>query len=560
MAGPAQEEESESDDQMECMNAPEDPPRALAHSAAQSDPLTFKSAMKRPDGAKWMTACLEEMGNHMSNRTWDLVPLPPGAKALDAKWVLTVKHNADGSIERYKARMVAKGFSQRPGFEYSLDATFSPTYRPATLRLIASLAAIHGLKLHSIDISHAFILGDLQEEVYMCQPEGFHEGGPNIVCKLNKSLYGLKQSAHNWNKKLHGVLSSMGFTRLESDRSVYIFIRGDVRIIVPVFVDDITFASKSQEAIDSTIQELSTHFKLRNLGPTSFLLGIAITQDHKNGIVSLCQRQYILDVLERFGMSDCKPITTPLDPGLTLSTAFSPQTAQERQEMVSIPYLSAVGSLMYLATSTRPDIAYSVGLLARFSSNPGMRHWAAVKHLMRYIKGTLDLKLVYRRDAYQDGGNLFVTYSDADHGGCKDSGKSTGGYLTCVAGGAVGWSSKLQGIVTLSSTEAEYIAAVEAGKEALWMRNILREFGYPTHSAVTLFIDNQSAISVAKNPEHHGRMKHLDIRWYWLRDNVESGLLKPVHLSTNDNVADILTKGLPRAKVELFRAGLGLKP
>ena len=227
--------------------------------------------------------------------------------------------------------------------------------------------------------------------------------------------------------------------------------------------------------------------------------------------------------------------------------------------MVSIPYLSAVGSLMYLATSTRPDIAYSVGLLARFSSNPGMRHWAAVKHLMRYLKGTLDFKLVYRRDAYQDGGNLFVTYSDADHGGCKDSGKSTGGYLTCVAGGAVGWSSKLQGIVTLSSTEAEYIAAVEAGKEALWMRNILREFGYPTHSAVTLFIDNQSAISVAKNPEHHGRMKHLDLRWYWLRDNVESGALKPVHLSTNDNVADILTKALPRAKVELFRAGLGLK-
>ncbi len=165
--------------------------------------------MKRQDGPKWMTACLEEMGNHMSNRTWDLVQLPPGAKAIDSKWVLTIKHNADGSIERYKARMVAKGFSQRPGFEYSLDATFSPTYRPATLRLITALAAIDGLKLHSIDISHAFILGDLQEDVYMRQPEGFQEGGPNVVCKLNKSLYGLKQSAHNWNKKLHGGVSSM---------------------------------------------------------------------------------------------------------------------------------------------------------------------------------------------------------------------------------------------------------------------------------------------------------------------------------------------------------------
>ena len=167
--------------------------------------------MKRPDGPRWKEAAASEMTNHWSNGTWELVELPPGAKVIDSKWVFDIKRNADGSIERYKARLVAKGFSQRPGFEYSLDATFSPTYRPATLRLILALAAKHGLKLHSVDITHAFILGDLEETVYMRQPEGFHEGGPNVVCALKKALYGLKQAAHNWNKKLHAILTVMGF-------------------------------------------------------------------------------------------------------------------------------------------------------------------------------------------------------------------------------------------------------------------------------------------------------------------------------------------------------------
>jgi hypothetical protein len=226
--------------------------------------------------------------------------------------------------------------------------------------------------------------------------------------------------------------------------------------------------------------------------------------------------------------------------------------------MRTVPYLSAVGAIMYLAITTRPDITNAISILARFNSNPGPTHWKAVKHLFRYLKGTMDLKLTYRPSP--DSSELFTTYSDADHGGSIDCGRSTGGYLVKMGTGAVSWSSKLQPVVALSTTEAEYIAAVEAGKEIAWMRNILGEFGYKFTSPSTLFIDNQSAIAVAKNPEHHGKMKHLRLRFYWLRDNVDSGLIVPKHIATADMPADILTKPLSRAKVEVCRRLMGLEP
>lgn len=225
--------------------------------------------------------------------------------------------------------------------------------------------------------------------------------------------------------------------------------------------------------------------------------------------------------------------------------------------MSKVPYLNAVGALMYLATSTRPDIAYSVGVLARYNSNPGIAHWKAVKHVFRYLKGSMDYKLVYSGSG--PSRELFVTYTDADHGGNKDNGKSTGGYLVCVGNGAISWSSKLQPVVSISTTEAEYYAAVEAGKEILWLRNLLGELGYSFPTASTLLIDNQSTVTVTKNPEHFGRMKHMDLRYFWLRDEVETGNIIPKFVPTGDNPADLLTKPLPRLKVASFRRMMGIE-
>ncbi|CAA7264651.1 unnamed protein product [Cyclocybe aegerita] len=276
-----------------------------------------------------------------------------------------------------------------------------------------------------------------------------------------------------------------------------------------------TLALRSEEALDKFVAEFPTHFKLRDLGPTKFLLGVEIGRNRAERQLTLCQHQYIVNKLEEYGMASCTSVGTPMVPGLKLSKEGCPTTPEEKAEMENIPYISAVGSLMYLATMTQPDIAYTVGVLARFNSNPGKLHWQAVKHLFRYLKGTLDMKLVYGPDPAL-GKKLFWTYSDADFGGDKDRGKSTTGYMVKLGRGAVCWSSKLQSIVTTSTTEAEYVAGLAAGKEICWVQNILTELGYHPAKPSKLYIDNQSALSVTKNPEHHGRMKHLDISFYWL--------------------------------------------
>jgi hypothetical protein len=531
--------------------------RALKTNCHDGEPNSYAEAMTRPEEERklWHKAALDEIQALIENGTFDLVQLPPGRKAIGSRWVFKVKKNADGSIERLKGRLVAQGFSQRPGFDFT--ETFAPTPKWAALRAILALAALEDLHLESVDISSAFLNGKLEEEVYMRQPEGFVEKGKDWVWHLQKSLYGLKQAGRCWHKKLNEVLESMGFKRIVCEHSIWIFGKDEMRIIIPVFIDDMTIAAKSMDSIKQVISELKSHFKLRELGPTSWLLGVEIVRDRSKRTLSLSQRQYVLSLLERFGMSDCNPVVTPMDTGLKLSSTMSPTSSKDIEEMRSVPYLQAVGALMYLATATRPDIAYTVGVLARFNKNPGMTHWKAVKHLFRYLKGTLDLKLTYAPDPTST--DLFISYTDADHGGNPDNGRSTSGYVVKMGTGAISWSSKLQSIVALSTTEAEYVASTSAGQEILWLRNLFSELGYSLSSPSPLWIDSNSALSVAKNPEHHGRMKHLDLRFYWLRDEVERGTIHIAHLRTDEMPADVLTKPLVRVKHEGFVEMLGLK-
>jgi len=521
---------------------------AFKGSTHDGEPRSFHEAMKRPseESTHWYKAAIDEIQSLIDNGTFELVRLPPGRKPIGSRWVFKVKRNADGSIERHKARVVAQGFAQRPGFDYT--ETFAPTPKWAALRAILAIAAMENLELESVDISSAYLNGELEEEVYMRQPEGFVEKGDDWFWHLRKSLYGLKQAGRCWHKKLNEVLEKLGFRRTVCEHSVWIFQRDDVRVIIPVFIDDMTIAAKSCQEIQRVKDDLKAHFKLRDLGSTSWLLGVEIKRDRSKQTLTLSQRQYILDLLNRFDLKDCNTVTTPLDPNVRLSSSMSPTSSQDIEEMRAIPYSQAVGALMYLAIATRPDIAYSVGVLARFNKNPGMQHWKAVKHLFRYLKGTLDYTLTYSASS-PPSSELFSTYSDADHGGNPDNGRSTSGYIVKMGNGAISWSSRLQGFVALSTTEAEYVAATSAGQEIIWLRNLLTELGYKFNSPSSLYIDNRSALSVAKNPEHHGRMKHLDLRFYWLRDEVEKGIINPIHLRTDEMPADIMTKALGRIKV-----------
>ena len=478
---------SDSEEESEANNSDNDEDDdEQANAAGELEPSTYAQAIKGSDAMKWNEAMLEEYNAHIANGTWTIVKLPPDQMVVKSKWVYRIKHNADGSIERFKARLVAKGFSQRPGIDYF--ETFASTMRHATIRVILALAAIEDLHLRSVDISHAFINSEIDTEVYMAQPLGFVQKGPEWVCKLNKSIYGLKQSPRLWGEKLWAALKELGFRKAYSDPSLYIFDRDNIRVIVPVFVDDITLASQSADALDIFVAELAIYFKLRDLGPTSLLLGVEITRDRAKRSIHLSQKQYILNKLNEFDMADCKPVGTPMLPGLKLSSDQCPDTAEKKTEMKNIPYINAVGSLLYLALLTRPDIAFATGVLARFNSNPGMAHWNAVKHLFRYLKGTVDLKLAYGPDPSLEN-DRFITFCDADHGGNKDNGKSTSGYMVKLGSGVVCWSSKLQQIVTLSTTEAEYVAGVAAGKEICWLQNLLSELGYPVSAPSKLYID-----------------------------------------------------------------------
>jgi transposase InsO family protein len=523
--------------------------------ASSAHPRSLADAMHRPDASEWKAAALLELDAHKTNGTWILVPRPRNRPVIGSRWIFTQKYHADGSFERYKGRLVAQGFSQRPGFEYL--EVFAPTVRLPTLRIILALAALHDLHLWSVDVSNAYLNGDMDCDVYMEQPEGFAVGNPkDIVCLLKKSLYGTKQGGNRWNRKMRTTLESMGFKQTYSDAAVYIFVRGDVRIILPVFVDDMTFASTSLPAIKQAIADLSTHFKLRDLGPTTELLAIKIDRNRTKHSLTISQPQYCAEMLSRYGMGDSKPVSTPMTPGLCLSREQSPRTADERAFMRSVDYGGAIGSLQYLSCTTRPDIAYTVGQLASFTSDPGVAHWHAIKHLLRYIKGTMDYAITYAPDPSMS--QLFTTYSDANHGGCKDTGRSTGAYIVKIGSGVVSWQSKRQSIVALSTTEAEYMAACEAGKEIVWMRKMLQELGFPMPTSSVLYMDNQSAIQVAKHPEHHGRMKQLDLSWFWLRDVVDQGTISPTYVPTGDMTADLLTKALPRLKVEYFCQQMGL--
>jgi hypothetical protein len=528
---------------------------AFVTSSEPSEPKTFREAMQRPDVDLWYQAAVKEMEAHIKNGTWELVKLPPSCKAIGSQWVFKVKHNADGSVERYKARVVAKGFSQRPGVNF--DKTFAPTTKWAALRIIFALAALEDWELKSIDISNAYLNGELSDvKVYMRQPQGFVEKDDAWVACLLKGLYGLKQGGREWFKWLEQVLLQLGFTRICADGSIFIWAKDGVQVICPVFVDNITFASKSKVKIAELKTAIAQHFKLRNLGPTTFQLGIEIICNCKARTLHLTQHRYCLDLLERYGFTNCSPVSTPLDPSVRLSTVQALQTPEEIVFMRTVPYVSAVGVLMYLAIATRPDIAFAVGVLCRFMANPGPEHWKAVKHLFCYLRGTCNFRLTYKPNP--SAPYPFHAYSDTDHGANFDNGRSTSAYVVKIGSGAVLWMSRLQSIVALSTTEAEFVAAASASQEVIWMRQLLGELGFDVSKPSLLLLDNQSAIQVARNPEHHGRMKHLDLRFYWLRNVVVAGQIVICYVPTVDMATDLLTKGLARLKVAAALPQLGL--
>lgn len=520
-----------------------------------TDPTTYKEAMERPDADKWKEACDEEITSIMKNETWELTELPEGRKAIGCKWVFKVKMNPDNTIERYKSRLVAKGFNQKHGIDY--DETFSPVVKFSSLRMILSIFASLDFHIHQMDVKTAFLNGDVKEDLYMQQPEGYaSKGKESLVCKLTKALYGLKQASRQWNQKLHECMTEMGFDRIEADQAIYVkFVEElDKLILIAVYVDDLIIGSKLLDTVIWVKLNLSERFEMKDLGEVKYVLGIEVHRDRSKKLISLSQKDYVSKILEKFRMSEAKGVKTPREPAVQMTNDDSPKTEEGQRDMQDVPYREAVGSLLYAANCTRPDIAVAISSASRFLQNPGRVHWEAVKRIFRYLKGTADFRLTL-------GGPeiTLIGYSDADWGSNLDTRRSTTGFCFSVGTGITGWESKLQQTVALSSMEAEYMAASQATKEALWTRKFMEEIGVMRTTPTTIHVDNQACLSLIGNPVQHTKAKHLDQKIHFIRECALKGSVVFQYVSDESNVADMLTKALQWPKLNFCITAAGIE-
>ena len=517
------------------------------------DPLSLEEARRRPDWSKWDTAIQEELKALKKAGTWGIVERPKNRNIVKNKWVFRIKKDATGKVERYKARLVAKGFTQVHGVDYY--DTWAPVAKLGSIRLLLAIAAQNSWPIDMFDFHSAFLNGqlDMNEEVFMEQPYRYEENNSKLyVCKLYKSLYGLKQAGRKWYDALCRALGDIGFKWSEADLAVFYAHKENSIAILACHVDDCTITGNSQQLIQSYKDKLKFKYSLTDLGPANWLLGIKITRDLEARTISLSQSSYIDSILTRFNFTDLKPLSTPMDPSIQFSKDQSPQTVEEIADMNKIPYREAIGSLNYCAVATRPDIAFSVSLLAQFMENPGRTHWEAVKRVFRYLLGTKNWRLTYGNTD-----NGLEGYTDAD-GSSQKHRHAISGYVFLMNGGAISWSSKKQNLITLSTAESEYVAATYAAKEALWLRRIIGEIFHPLEEPITLFSDSQSAIALTKDGSYHARTKHIDIRYHFIRFEVQRKSINLIYCPTDDMTADILTKALPNSKAKHFAKALGL--
>src|ERR1700733_10096268 len=416
-----------------------------------------------------------------------------------------------------------------------------------TVRAVLSIAAQNKWKIYQMDVKSAFLNGVLKEEVYVEQPLGYEKKGEeHKVCKLKKALYGLKQAPRAWYSRIDSYLLDNEFDKCEGEPTVYIKEKDGKILIVVLHVDDVIFTGNDDQLIKNFKSVMKEEFEMTDMGFLRYFLGIEVDQNEKGIFIS--QARYANEVLGRFNMQECKAAITPTVMGLKLSKEDS------SKDFDPSLYKSIVGSLMYL-TATRPDIMYAVSLISRFMERPKEAHWQAAKRILRYVKGTKRFGILYNVSEHSD----LVGYTDSDWAGSVDDRKSTSGYVFHMGSGAISWASKKQSIVALSTAEAEYVAATAAACQSVWMRRMLRSLGQEQAKATVIFCDNSSAIALSKNSVFHKRTKHIDTKFHYIRELVNNGEIVLQHCRTEDQLADILTKPLPKKGFDHFRKCLGMQ-
>ena len=511
------------------------------------DPKTFIEAMSSRDASFWKEAVNDEMDSIMGNSTWILVDLPQGSKPIGCKWVFRRKYHSDGSVQAFKARLVAKGFRQKEGIDY-FD-TYAPVARITSIRILFALASIHKLFVHQMDVKTAFLNGDLNEEVYMEQPEGFIlPGNERKVCKLIKSLYGLKQAPKQWHEKFDSVILSYDFKHNSADKCIYSKFTDKYGVLVCLYVDDMLIFGTNMIGINETKEYLSSMFKMKDLGEADTILGIKVRK-HSGGF-SLSQSHYIEKIVNKFNHLGFKEVNTPFDPSVKL-------TANSGRAVAQLEYASAIGSLMYAMHCTRPDIAFAVCKLSRYTSNPSVEHWKSISRIFGYLKKTKNLCLFYN-----DYPAVLEGYTDASWMTSVGDNQSTSGMVFTLGGGAVSWASKKQTCISHSTMESEFIALAATGKEAEWIRNLLLDIKlWPSPvPPISIYCDSQATLSRAYNCTYNGKSRHISLRHEYVRHLIQDSVITIVYVKTNKNLADPFTKPLAREVVKMTSSEMGLKP
>ena len=508
--------------------------------SSELEPASYQEATQHPC---WRDAMKAEIEALELNKTWHIVTVPPHVKPIGYKWVYKIKRRPDGSVERYKARLVAKGFAQVEGIDYF--EIFSPVVKMATIRVVLALASINRWHLHQLDVSNAFLHGDLSEDVYMVIPPGVNGSRSSQCCKLLKSLYGLKQASRKWYEKLSILLLSCGYQQAQADHSLFLKIEKSAFTALIVYVDDIVLAGNSIEEMNNIKRILHSNFRIKDLGILKYFLGLEVA--HSDTGISLCQRKYCLDLLHDSGMLGSKPLSTPMDNSLRLH--------QDSSDLLTdvLSYRRLVGRLLYL-TSTRPDIVFATQQLSQFMANPTQVHFRAATRILRYLKGCPGKGLLFRRNSPIQ----ILAFSDADWATCIDSRKSVTGYCFFLGSSLVSWKTKKQSTVSRSSSEAEYRALASTTCELQWLTFLLNDLCVSCSKPAVLYCDNQSALHIAANPVFHERTKHLDIDCHIVREKSQTGLMRLLPISSHNQLADIFTKALPPRLFNSNLSKLGL--
>ncbi|KAJ9566625.1 hypothetical protein OSB04_002591 [Centaurea solstitialis] len=505
------------------------------------EPTRVSDALQDSD---WVTSMQEELNQFEALKVWRLVKLPECKSVIDTKWLLKNKRDANNIIVRNKARLVAKGYRQQEGIDY--NETFAPVARLEAIRMFLAYAAYKDFTVFQMDVKTAFLYGHLKEEVYVAQPEGFvDKEHPDYVYVLDKALYGLKQAPRAWYDELSKHLLSKGFKKGSVDSTLFLMKEGEHIVVIQIYVDDTIFGSTSRELCKKFETVMTEEFKMSMMGEINFFLGLQVRQ-FSDGIF-INQSKYIFDLLKKYDMSGCHSIGTPMATGNSIGPDHEGKDVDLRN------YRSMVGSLMYL-TASRPDIMFATCVCARYQAKPKESHLAAVKRIFRYLKGTPYYGIWYPKGL----GFELQAYTDADYGGCNMDRKSTSGHLQFLGNKLVSWASKKQQCVSTSTAESEYVAAASCCSQVLWMQSQLRDYGLE-YKKIPIYCDSKSAITISANPVQHSKTKHIDIRYHFLKDNVEKENIELYFVNTEYQLADLFTKALDEKRFKFLISRLAME-